>query len=156
MVRKLLLLLVTICMAMAPGGDITVAQLQCQTAVLLLTLFLALHLWMKPFKCSLLNILDSICQLATTMTYGLLMFLALVPSFRGYITGGNPDDKVPTVAMALLVIMLGMNLLVLAYVLARGGRVVYKVLNEEPEAVEWKRRATGCFQRKRRAACRCA
>jgi hypothetical protein len=90
------------------------------------------------------------------MTYGLLMFLALEPSFRGYIASGDPAENVPPVAMALLVIMVVMNLLVLTYVLGQGGRLVYKVLREDPEAVAWKRKGVACFQHMTRTfSCGC-
>ena len=155
MVRKLLLLVVTICMAMAPGGDITVAQLQCQTAVLLLMLFLALHLWIMPFRRSLLNRLEAMCQLATTMTYGLLMFLALELSFRAYAVSGDGEGDVPGFAVALLSLMVLFNVVVLAYLLWQSARLVYKVLRQMPKVARWEERMRLHLEKAKGALCSC-
>ena len=140
MIRKLLLLVVTICMAMAPGGDITVTQLQCLTSILLLVLFLALHLWIMPYRRSLVNRLEAMCQLATTMTFGLLMFLTLEDNARGYITGGNSDADIGALAKALLALIIIINVSVLLYLLFQAARLVFKVMRENPAVQQWQRR----------------
>ena len=138
--RKLFLLLVTICMAMAPGGDIAVTQLQCLTSILLLLLFLALHLWITPYRRSLVNRLEAMCQLATTVTFGLLMFLTLEDNARAYIIGGNSNADSGALAKALIGLIIAMNMLVLLYLFFQAARLVYKVLRGMPTVQQWHRR----------------
>lgn len=108
MARKLLLLLVTICLGMAPGGDTAVALLQCQTAVLLLMLFLALQQWILPFRRTLLNRLETICLLATALTFGLLMFLPTR-------TGSEDRGQSGVAVLVLVVVVNGAAVLYLLY-----------------------------------------
>ena len=138
--RKLLLLVVTICMAMAPGGDVTVTQLQFLTSILLLLLFLVAHLWIMPYRYRLVNRLEAMCQLATTITFGLLMFLTLEEHARAYITGGNPDGDPGALAKALLAIVIVLNVSVLLVLLYQAFRLVYKVARDMPVVQHWQQR----------------
>jgi heme/copper-type cytochrome/quinol oxidase subunit 4 len=151
MARKLLLLLVTICLGMAPGGDTAVALLQCQTAVLLLMLFLALQQWILPFRRTLLNRLETICLLATALTFGLLMFLPMRP--------GSEDRGRSGVAVLVLVVVL--NGIALLYLLYHAARLSW-VIMEECRWAKWCKEVAagmrqqlgfnGCCRRRRRQA----
>ena len=126
MARKLLLLLVTICLGMAPGGDTAVALLQCQTAVLLLMLFLALQQWILPFRRTLLNRLETICLLATALTFGLLMFLP---------TRTGSEDRGQS-GVAVLVLVVVINGAAVLYLLYHAVRLSW-VIMEDYAWVKW-------------------
>jgi small-conductance mechanosensitive channel len=145
MLRKLFLLLVTICMAMARGGDIVVTQLQCLTSVLLLLIFLVLHLRVWPYRRNLVNRVDAICQLATILTFGLLMFLTLEEKARAYIAGGGNQDDPGAFAKALLWSIAAMNLSVILYLLYNAARMVLAIAEEVPGVRELKQSAAATF-----------